>query len=111
MQIDSTHLSALYAPKPLALEHSKRAPITIDAEKFTLETQSKAETARFEPQTTNEVADSQQASFVRLFSSESEPSSNENASPAQALPRGVQQYLQVEQLTTSDGQALLDELI
>ena len=111
MQIDGSHFSALYAPKPLFLEQTKRAPITIDAEKFTIDEQPKRETVRQDLQTTNEVKDSQQARFVRLFSSTSEPSSNEATSPAQALPKGVQHYLQIDQLTTPDEQPLLDELI
>ena len=110
MQIGSSHLSALYAPKPLALEQSKRAPVTIDAEKFTIDEQPKREAIRREPQITNEVDDSQQARFVRLFSSSSEKLSNETTASAQPLPKSVQHYLQIDQLTISDnGHALLDE--
>ena len=114
MQIDGDYLSEIVAPKPFSLENSKRQPITIDAETFEIEQPSnKSKLAVFtvESQQVNEARDNQQAQFVRLFSTESAPSSNEKQSAAQPLPKGVQQYLQIEQLNSNDGQPLLDERV
>ncbi len=109
MQIDGAYFSAVVAPKPLSLEHSKRQPVTIDANTFEIEPASKAPVLYVESQQVTEVKDNQQAQFVRLFSTEAEPSSNEKQSTAQPLPKGVQQYLQIEQLNSNNTEPLLDE--
>ena len=109
MQIDGAYFSAIVTPKPFALEHTKRQPITIDAETFELEQPSKSPVLTVESQQVNETKDKQQAQFVRLFSTEAETSSNEKQSVTQPLAKGVQQYLQIEQLNSDDGLPLLDE--
>lgn len=110
MQINGAHLSTVFAPKPIGLEQEKRAPITFDAEKLTIDEQSTSPVIK-ETQEERTVNDFQQSRFVRLFSTESEPSSNANQPSSLPLPKGVQQYLQVEQLNSNDDQQLLDESV
>ena len=109
MQINGAHLATAFAPKSIELEQPTRAPIIIDATSFDIDEQSKPVLESQETQQARIVNDEQQARFIRLFSTAAEPSVNDSKS--QSLPKGVQQYLQVAQLNSDDGQQLLDERV
>lgn len=118
MQINGSQLTSAFNIRPDSAQNDRaRVPVTIDSRAvFDLEQQNQSlpvvsSVTKQQQITTN---DSQQARFVRLFATQDEPSSESSSTlpvvVPPALPKGVQQYLQVSKLPSSP-QSLFDETI
>jgi hypothetical protein len=110
MQINGGSITSVFTSKTPSLESKSRPPVVIDSPSFSL-----AKTSNEAPLTTvvtpiSDVASQQQSRFVRAFSTQ-EDRSKTPEDEQRELPRGVQQYIQVAQLGTQDGQRLLDETV
>ena len=112
MQINGSSLSTAFAPRSNEAREPVRPPIIIDAEPRARSARpllpATTETSSF--QTALTVDDGQQERFIRLFSENSEPDS-EAPSQNDALPRGVQEYIQIASIETEPQQRLFDEIV
>jgi len=120
MQIDGAHLATAFAPKPSALQEQKRAPVTIDAiANFAVEAEPSSQKKTVYPRADQAVIraeDSQQAQFIRFFSTterSSADTTNQSSanSPQPVLPQSVQHYKQIDELSTEPSQTLVDETV
>ena len=114
MQINGSLLSTAFIARGHDARESIRPPVIIDAEP-----RPSREPRPLLPATTeaspfqaalSTAEDEQQQRFVRLFSQTTE---NEQVDlrTETALPRGVQQYVQIAQLETEPQQRLFDEIV
>jgi hypothetical protein len=112
MQINGSSLSTAFAPRSNEAREPVRPPIIIDAEPKSPSARPllPVATASSPFQTALTVEDDRQERFVRLFAenSESEP---DTSSEPNALPRGVQQYLQIASIETEPQRRLFDEIV
>lgn len=123
MQIHGAQLATAFSLRSSVLQDDARKPVTIDV-KASLELNDEANNSSLASatkivspsQASIMVNDQQQARFVRFFSvNDFSPSSSSQDSPLQtifaSLPKGVQQYLNVEATSLESQQSLLDEIV
>ncbi|OUR64632.1 hypothetical protein A9Q79_04850 [Methylophaga sp. 42_25_T18] len=111
MQINGGQVTSAFSPKTFGLEDKARPPVVIDAPSTFNVSQSKSlvNTSAIVTPASN-VQSQQQSRFVRTFATQSEPSTSTDEG-LRKLPVGVQQYLQVSQLSSEVSQRLLDETV
>lgn len=114
MQINGNSFSSGYVPKTAAELQREvvRPPVIIDAETSSTNTRpllpAATEASAFQAQLGQE--NDRQARFVRLFADNA--AQDVSSFDPEALPQGVQQYLQIANLETASGQQrLFDELV
>ncbi len=120
MQINSSQLTSAFNIRPDSAQNDRaRVPVTIDSQPvFEVEEQDQNQTLPVISAATKQLEittnDSQQARFVRFFATQDQSSSESDKNlPAvlpPALPKGVQQYLQISQIPSSV-QSLVDEIV
>jgi hypothetical protein len=114
MQINGSSLSTVFIPKGQGAREPIRPPAIIDAEPARVHEGRPlfaAATAVSPFQTALTTAeDEQQQNFVRLFAERVSDEELE-VSDDEILPRSVQQYVQIANLTTEPRQRLFDALV
>jgi hypothetical protein len=115
MQINGSTLSTAFTPRSSEAREPVRPPIIIDAEPRSRNARpllpAATETSRFQTALTiDDGQDERQARFVRLFADNNQPETLDFVAE-EALPRGVQQYLQIANLDTEPQQRLFDEIV
>lgn len=115
MQINGAQLAAAFSPKTIEFQQQTRVPVIIDV-KPTVEFDEKTSRQTSSDRSLNQQAittvEAQQARFVRLLANTEQPSSNnDSADQSEPLPRSVQQYLQVADLTSEQSKSLVDEIV
>ena len=111
MQINGGQVTSAFSPKTLGFEDRARPPVVIDAPSTFNVSKSKSlvNTSTIVSPASN-VQAQQQSRFVRTFATQSDPITSTDNGPRK-LPVGVQQYLQVSQLSSEVSQRLLDETV
>ena len=110
MQINGGLITSAFTSKTSGLENKARPPVVIEAPSFSLTKTSSETTSTTVVSPVSDVTSQQQSRFVRAFATQPDRS-NTPDDEQRKLPRGVQQYLQVEQLREQDDQRLLDETV
>lgn len=115
MQINGAQLATVISPKTFEFQEQTRAPVIIDV-KPTVESDEKASRQVTSNLNLYQQAittyEAQQPRFVRLLATTEQPSTNnESVAQSEPLPRSVQQYLQVADLTSEQSQRLVDEIV
>ena len=114
MQINGSSLSTAFISRSNEAREPVRPPVIIDAEPKARTTTrpllpATTEATPFQTALTVEE-DTRQERFVRLFARSDESEKLEFAD-AEALPSGVQQYLQIARLESEPQQRLFDEIV
>jgi hypothetical protein len=110
MQINGGSITSAFTSKTSGFESKARAPVVIEAPSFSVAKTTNEVTSTTVVTPISDANSQQQARFVRAFATQSD-TSKPSEDGKEKLPRGVQQYLQVEQLRAQDEQRLLDETV
>ena len=111
MQISGGPVRSAFPSKTSGLEDKARPPVVIEAStSFNVVNTSSVVTATTIVSPVSDAESQQQSRFIRTFYTQSEQFKLIDYEPRK-LPKGVQEYMDVAQLSTQDSQRLVDEIV